>query len=85
MSDGKRKKSVSGGAPAQTFSDDRTSSHSELEEASTPVGKRVVIKSADMKDDMQKEAIDILLSYSLSVYRACSPICCVCSSNLGIP
>lgn len=70
MSDGRRKKSVNGGAPAQTISDDRRSSLPELE-ASPPAGKRAVIKSADMKEDMQKEAIDISisvrLSYSLSL------------------
>ncbi|XP_010434906.1 PREDICTED: dynein light chain 1, cytoplasmic [Camelina sativa] len=62
MSDGRRKKSVNGGgAPAQTISDDRRSSLPELE-ASPPVGKRAVIKSADMKEDMQKEAIEIAVS-----------------------
>ncbi|KAL1191781.1 Dynein 8 kDa light chain, flagellar outer arm [Cardamine amara subsp. amara] len=62
MSDGRRKKSVNGGAPAQTIiSDDRRSSLPELE-ASPPAGKRAVIKSADMKEDMQKEAIDISIS-----------------------
>ncbi|EOA17664.1 hypothetical protein CARUB_v10006033mg [Capsella rubella] len=60
MSDGRRKKSVNGGAPAQTISDDRRSSLPEVE-ASPPVGKRAVIKSADMKEDMQKEAIDIAI------------------------
>lgn len=66
MSDGRRKKSVNGGAPAQTISDDRRSSLPEVE-ASPPAGKRAVIKSADMKDDMQKEAIDIAISVSLSL------------------
>jgi len=65
MSDGRRKKSVNGGAPAQTILDDRRSSLPEVE-ASPPAGKRAVIKSADMKDDMQKEAIEIALSVSLS-------------------
>ncbi|XP_056843651.1 uncharacterized protein LOC108831213 isoform X2 [Raphanus sativus] len=49
-----RKKSVNGGgdAPAQTNPDDRRSTLPEAEAA----GKRAVIKSADMKEDMQKEA-----------------------------
>lgn len=62
---------MNGGAPAQTIPDDRRSSLPELE-ASPPAGKRAVIKSADMKEDMQKEAIDIAISvsfsYSLSFY-----------------
>ncbi|CAD5328062.1 unnamed protein product [Arabidopsis thaliana] len=52
-------------APAQTILDDRRSSLPEVE-ASPPAGKRAVIKSADMKDDMQKEAIEIAISVSLS-------------------
>ncbi|KAA8527437.1 hypothetical protein F0562_034848 [Nyssa sinensis] len=28
----------------------------------SPVGKKVIIKSADMKDDMQKEAVDIAIT-----------------------
>lgn len=59
MSEGRRKKSVNGGgAPAQTNLDDRRSTPPEAEAA----GKRAVIKSADMKEDMQKEAIDIAIT-----------------------
>ncbi|KAL0659150.1 hypothetical protein Bca4012_079735 [Brassica carinata] len=59
MSEGRRKKSVNGGgAPAQTNPDDRRSTLPEAEAA----GKRSVIKSADMKEDMQKEAIDIAIT-----------------------
>ena len=69
MSEGRIKKSVNGGAPAQTNPDDRRSS---VEASSQGAGKqRAVIKSADMKEDMQKEAIDIAITvrlpYSLSL------------------
>lgn len=82
MSDGRRKKSVNGGAPAQTISDDRRSSLPEVE-ASPPAGKRAVIKSADMKDDMQKEAIDIAISVSLSLSHFLRFVV-LHSSDLGI-
>ncbi|KAF3493596.1 hypothetical protein DY000_02053951 [Brassica cretica] len=60
MSEGRIKKSVNGGAPAQTNPDDRKSS---VEASSQGAGKqRAVIKSADMKEDMQKEAIDIAIT-----------------------
>lgn len=63
MSEGRIKKSVNGGAPAQTNRDDRRSS---VEASSQGAGKqRAVIKSADMKEDMQKEAIDIAITVSL--------------------
>ncbi|CAG7883650.1 dynein light chain 2, cytoplasmic [Brassica rapa] len=59
MSEGRRKKSVNGGgAPTQTNPDDRRSTLPEAEAA----GKRAVIKSADMKEDMQKEAIEIAIT-----------------------
>lgn len=66
MSEGRIKKSVNGGAPAQTNPDDRRSTVPELE-ASRAAGKRAVVKSADMKEDMQKEAIDIAITVSLSL------------------
>ncbi|KAG2256114.1 hypothetical protein Bca4012_093185 [Brassica carinata] len=60
MSEGRIKKSVNGGAQAQTNPDDRRSS---VEASSQGAGKqRAVIKSADMKEDMQKEAIDIAIT-----------------------
>ncbi|KAG2315220.1 hypothetical protein Bca4012_066021 [Brassica carinata] len=61
MSEGRIKRSVNGGAPAQTNPDDRRSSVPELV-ASQAAGKRAVVKSADMKEDMQKEAIDIAIT-----------------------
>lgn len=51
------KKSYSGALPVKSNSDDR--------KPTQPVsqsGKRVIIKSADMKDDMQKEAVDIAIA-----------------------
>lgn len=49
-----------GGAPAQTNPDDRRSTTNPEDEAA---GKRgAVIKSADMKEDMQKEAIHIAIT-----------------------
>ncbi|KAJ0233043.1 Dynein light chain [Hirschfeldia incana] len=63
MSEGsRRKKSVNGGgggASAQTNPDDRRST---LPEAEAAGKQRAVIKSADMKEDMQKEAIDIAIT-----------------------
>ncbi|KZV46666.1 dynein light chain 2, cytoplasmic [Dorcoceras hygrometricum] len=47
-------------APPLTTSDDRLSSS-----GSVPVGvpgKKIVIKSADMKEDMQKEAVDVAIA-----------------------
>ncbi|KAJ4881172.1 Dynein light chain type 1 family protein [Raphanus sativus] len=60
MSEGRIKKSVNGGAPAQTNPDDRRSSVEPSQAAAA--GKRAVVKSADMKEDMQKEAIEIAIA-----------------------
>ena len=51
------KKSIAGALVLKPNSDDR--------KPTVPVsqsGKRVIIKSADMKDDMQKEAVDIAIA-----------------------
>lgn len=32
--------------------------------AAPPPGKKIIIKNADMKDDMQKEAVDIAIAVS---------------------
>ncbi|PKI38612.1 hypothetical protein CRG98_041045 [Punica granatum] len=50
------RKSNSGASASKSSSDSWKSS------ATGPVGRRIVIKSADMKDDMQKEAIDIAVA-----------------------
>ncbi|EXC03953.1 Dynein light chain 2 [Morus notabilis] len=53
------KKSVPGALSAQLKSDDRKPLPAS---AAAPAGKRVVIKSADMFGDMQKEAVDIAIA-----------------------
>lgn len=47
------------------LSDDRKSMSGSGETAAT--GKKFIIKSADMKDDMQKEAIDIAIAVTIFV------------------
>ncbi|RXH80232.1 hypothetical protein DVH24_041379 [Malus domestica] len=51
------KRSVAGALSAKPISDDRKPSSA----VTTPAGKRVIIKSADMFQDMQKEAVDIAI------------------------
>lgn len=51
------KKSYSGALPVKSNSDDRKPT-----QLVSQSGKRVIIKSADMKDDMQKEAVDIAIA-----------------------
>lgn len=60
------KRSVPGALSAKPNSDDRKPSPA----VTTATGKRVIIKSADMFQDMQKEAVDIAIgvSSSLSLY-----------------
>ena len=74
MSEGRIKKSVNGGAPAQTNPDDRRSSVEASSQGAGAGKQRAVIKSADMKEDMQKEAIDIAITVSLpySLYLSLS-------------
>ncbi|OWM73050.1 uncharacterized protein LOC116205290 [Punica granatum] len=50
------RKSNPGAPTSKSSSDNRKSS------ATGPVGRRIIIKSADMKDDMQKEAVDIAVA-----------------------
>lgn len=59
MSSDEPKKSVTGATALKSSSDDRKQS---LTVASPASGKRVIIKSADMKEDLQKEAVDIAIS-----------------------
>ena len=56
------KRSVPGALTATLKSDDRKPLPPSATAA--PAGKRVVIKSADMFGDMQKEAIDIAIAVS---------------------
>ncbi|XP_048440416.1 dynein light chain 2, cytoplasmic-like [Pyrus x bretschneideri] len=51
------KRSVAGALSAKPNSDDRKPSSA----VTTSTGKRVIIKSADMFQDMQKEAVDIAI------------------------
>ncbi|KAL3508115.1 hypothetical protein ACH5RR_033497 [Cinchona calisaya] len=56
------KRMVGGAAPAvaKSLSDDRKFTSGSAP-TSTAAGKKVIIKSADMKDEMQKEAVDIAI------------------------
>ncbi|CAI0466872.1 unnamed protein product [Linum tenue] len=55
------KRSISGNLPPKSGSDDRRLVP--VEPAAAPVvGKKIVIKNADMKEDMQKEAVEIAIS-----------------------
>ncbi|KAI5650821.1 hypothetical protein M9H77_36826 [Catharanthus roseus] len=62
------KRMLGGGALLpKSLSDDRKSSSDDRKSMSgssltTAAGKKFIIKSADMKEDMQKEAIDIAIS-----------------------
>ncbi|KAF9677981.1 hypothetical protein SADUNF_Sadunf08G0164500 [Salix dunnii] len=52
------KRSITGGMKVENDSYYRKSSPA----AATPPGKKIIIKNADMKDDMQKEAVDIAIA-----------------------
>lgn len=54
------KRSVPGPLPVKPNSDDRKPSPA----VTTSTGKRVIIKSADMFQDMQKEAVEIAIGVS---------------------
>jgi len=72
MSEEAKKHSAGGGAAlmAKSLSEDRkplvTSPLSASASPATPATKKVIIKSADMLPDMQKEAVDIAVVVSLS-------------------
>jgi hypothetical protein len=62
--DGKR--SIAGGLTVKPpISDDRNPSSAAA--ATPPSGKRVIIKSADMLPEIQKEAVDTAIAVSLSL------------------
>ena len=63
------KRMVGGAAPAvaKSLSDDRKSTSGSAP-TSSAVGKKVIIKSADMKEDMQKEAVDIAIAVTFSFF-----------------
>lgn len=54
------KRSITGGVKVENDSYYRKSSPA----AAAPPGKKIIIKNADMKDDMQKEAVDIAIAVS---------------------
>ncbi|GLT79370.1 hypothetical protein SLA2020_508610 [Shorea laevis] len=60
MSTEDAKKSVTGATVIKPSSDDRKQSAAAA--AAPASGKRFIIKSADMKEDMQKEAVDIAIA-----------------------
>ncbi|GLT99099.1 hypothetical protein SLE2022_165630 [Rubroshorea leprosula] len=63
MSTEDAKKSVTGATVIKPSSDDRKQSAAATAAAAAPAsGKRFIIKSADMKEDMQKEAVDIAIA-----------------------
>lgn len=73
MSTEDAKRSITGGMLVKPSSDDR-----KLSPSTAPTAKKIIIKNADMKDDMQKEAVDIAiavsslsLSYSLTHSKPC--------------
>ncbi|KAK6913750.1 Dynein light chain, type 1/2 [Dillenia turbinata] len=55
------KRNGSGGVALKSSSEDRKPVPAAISPASS-TGKKVIIKSADMRDDMQKEAVDITIS-----------------------
>uniref|UniRef100_A0A2C9WBM2 Dynein light chain n=1 Tax=Manihot esculenta TaxID=3983 RepID=A0A2C9WBM2_MANES len=57
MSTEEPKRSITGGLVGKPISDDR-----KVSPATAPTAKKVIIKNADMKDDMQKEAVDIAIA-----------------------
>ncbi|XP_065863681.1 uncharacterized protein [Euphorbia lathyris] len=56
MSTEEAKRSINGGLVPKPISDDR-----KVSPATAPIAKKIIIKNADMKEDMQKEAIDIAI------------------------
>ncbi|XP_050217195.1 uncharacterized protein LOC126668036 [Mercurialis annua] len=58
MSTEEAKRTTNGGIVGKSISDDRKVSPA----TPPPSSKKIIIKNADMKDDMQKEAIDIAIS-----------------------
>lgn len=67
MSEEATKRSLTSALMVKPKADDRKSSPAPPSTVAPP-GKRVIIKSADMKDDMQKEAVDIAIAVPLSLY-----------------
>ncbi|XVE82167.1 hypothetical protein DITRI_Ditri15bG0125100 [Diplodiscus trichospermus] len=62
MSSEEAKRSITGAPTVKPITDDRKPSQALTAESGTSPAKKVIIKSADMKDDMQKEAVNIAIS-----------------------
>ncbi|GMJ02068.1 hypothetical protein like AT4G15930 [Hibiscus trionum] len=62
MSSEEAKRSITGAPTVKPTSDERKHSPAHTAESTTSPARKVVIKSADMKDDMQKEAVNIAIS-----------------------
>ncbi|XWS08576.1 hypothetical protein CRYUN_Cryun40dG0014100 [Craigia yunnanensis] len=62
MSTEEAKRSINGALTVKPTTDERKSSPALTTESATSPAKKVIIKSADMKDDMQKEAVNIAIS-----------------------
>ncbi|XP_021290863.1 dynein light chain 1, cytoplasmic [Herrania umbratica] len=62
MSTEEAKRSITGALTVKPTTDDRKPSPVTTAASAAATGKKVIIKSADMKDDMQKEAVDIAIS-----------------------
>ena len=60
------KRSIQGALAMKPLSSDDRKPSSAAAAATAPTGKRVIIKSADMLPEMQKEAVDTAISVSLS-------------------
>lgn len=68
MSTEESRKSNPGAPAAKSSSEERKPS------SAGPGGRRIVIKSADMKDDMQKEAVDIAVAVRLITLPPTTPL-----------
>ncbi|KAL4271392.1 hypothetical protein GQ457_13G024490 [Hibiscus cannabinus] len=62
MSSEEAKRSVTGALTVKPATDERKHSPALTAESTTSPARKVVIKSADMKDDLQKEAVNIAIS-----------------------
>ncbi|XVF28290.1 hypothetical protein REPUB_Repub15cG0017300 [Reevesia pubescens] len=62
MSTEEAKRSITGALTMKPTTDDRKPSPALSAESATSPAKKVIIKSADMKDNMQKEAVNIAIS-----------------------
>ncbi|KAE8714209.1 Dynein light chain 2 [Hibiscus syriacus] len=62
MSSEESKRSITGAMTVKPKTDERKNSPALTAESTTSPARKVVIKSADMKDDMQKEAVNIAIS-----------------------